>query len=387
MLVDTSFSDGMLGFDKLCVSPGGRLDRLKDEFLASLNHEIRTPLSGIIGMADLLLETCLDSEQSEYVSSVRTCAERLLETLTTGLEYSALAAGAVELDSYEFNMREALEAAIGEHRAKAVAKSISLAFSMDPKLPRNVLGDARRLQQIASQLIANAVKFTRVGGVDVRAVADGDSTLRLMVSDTGIGVDPDKLEYIFGSFRQASTGLSRSHPGLGLGLALVARLTAALNGCLEVDGRPGEGSTFTVSIPLRAALAPGAPMSLDGKTFQVLVVEDNPVLRTVIGHVLGRYPLQLSFAESGVSALRQAAALRFDLVLMDLEMPEMDGLTAAAGLRELPGFGDTPVIAVTASDTERCRAVCREYGMQAFLAKPVQARELVGTVRRFLPWQ
>ena len=381
MLVETSFCDGRV------ESAGGRFDAMKQEFLASLNHEIRTPLSGIIGMTDLLLETALDSEQSEYVASVRMCAERLLETLSTGLEYSALAAGEIELENYEFNLGECLENAVREHSGKAVAKSILLGFSLDSALPQNVFGDARRLQQIASHLVANAVKFTRAGRVDVRAAAVGDSTLRLSVSDTGIGVEPDKLEYIFGSFRQASAGLSRSYPGLGLGLALVARLTAALRGRLEVESQVGEGSTFTVCVPLRAASAIGAPMSLDSRTFQVLVVEDNPVSRTVIGHVLKRYPLELSFAESGAIALQKAGTIPFDLVLMDLELPEMDGLTAAAGLRELPGYADTPVIAVTASDTDRCRAACREYGMQAFLAKPVQARELVGTVRRFLPWQ
>jgi CheY-like chemotaxis protein len=336
-------------------------------------------------MTDLLLETALNADQREYVSAARLCAERLLDTLTTGLEYSAAAAGQIEIENYEFSIVEVLENTVSEYAEKARSKSISVVFTAGPMLPRSVAGDARRFQQIASQLIANAIKFTSLGGVEVRVDSAG-SMLRLTVTDTGIGIEPAKLESIFECCGQRG-GLLRPHPGLGLGLPLVARLTAVLKGRLEIESRPGLGSTFTVSLPFAPVAASQSRPQLDCGTFQILVIEDNAVARAVISHVLRKYPLELTFAEAGPAGIQLAAGQQFDLVLMDLELPEMDGLATTARIRELPGYDGVPIVAVTASDSDKCRAACRDYGMQAFLAKPVKARELLATVRRFLPWQ
>ena len=238
------------------------LREVQGQFLASLNHEIRTPLSGILGMTDLLLETPLTEDQREYVGATRVCAENLLEILNVTLEYSALSANTVLREETEFSLRDTLEGVLGEFAAKAEAKGLRLVRALDRSLPEMVVGDPLRLRQILWHLVANGVKFTREGQVEVAASAiaglDRQVSVSLRVHDTGIGIAPDQLAEIFESFRQLETGLSRNHGGLGLGLAVAQKLVALLDGSISVDSELGKGSVFTVTLPFKLPMESGA---------------------------------------------------------------------------------------------------------------------------------
>jgi signal transduction histidine kinase len=239
--------------------PRSELDHLKGLFLASLNHEIRTPLSGIMGMADLLLETTLDDEQREYVNAARLCAESLFEILNATLEYASLEAGQFQLDESEFSLKEMLDSALNQHALRAQTKGLRLFSTFEAGLPETMLGDAPRLRELLGHLISNAIKFTHAGTVELRVTLDRPSAegnwIVVEVRDTGIGIPADRLDAIFESFRQVDAGLSRTYPGLGLGLALVRKLAELMNGRVEVQSTPEKGSTFTVRLPVRQAAA------------------------------------------------------------------------------------------------------------------------------------
>lgn len=372
--------------------PKQDLDQLKGSFLASLNHEIRTPLSGILGMADLLLETRLDDEQREYVQAARLCAESLFEVLNAALEYSSLEAGRFSLEESEFSLKETLDAALDQHLPRAQAKGVRLFSTLEAGLPETMTGDAPRLRELLGHLVGNAIKFTHVGSVELRSfidrTPDQGNWLVAEVRDTGIGIQADRLEIIFESFRQVESGLSRSYPGLGLGLAVARKLATLMNGRIEVESTLGKGSTFTVRLPVRqpvtdAAAEYGLPNWGESPPL-ILAVEDNPINMTVLRHSLERRHVQVDCAMSGREALQAAAKRRYDLVLMDIQMPEMDGLEATALMRMLPGYETVPIVALTANAGDEVRERCRQAGMQAFLSKPVETAELWASVSKFL---
>ena len=374
------------------------LGQLKGQFLASLNHEIRTPLSGVLGMTDLLLETELDDEQREYVQAARLCAQNLLEILNATLEYSALSAGHLPPNEYEFCLAELLDAAIAEQSISAKAKGLRIYCTLDGGLPETLIGDAPRIRQLLNHLMGNAVKFTHKGHIELSA--SGSKTagaqagedrldLNLQIIDTGIGIPPEKLHVIFQSFRQIESGLSRTYPGLGLGLALAQKLASLLSGEITVESQPNCGSTFTVRLPLRApdgtVLLPEPVDERKPAGYRVLVVEDNPVAQTVIRHVLRRFPAEVQCASSGREALARTRQTHYDLILMDLQMPEMDGLETTSAIRENPDYKDVPILALTANSSDEYRVLCEQRGMQDFLAKPVQSAELLASINRYLP--
>lgn len=373
------------------VVPGDELDRLKGLFLASLNHEIRTPLSGILGMADLLLETNLDEEQRDYVNAARLCAESLLEILNATLEYSSLEAGQFSLDESEFNLRELLESAVGQQASRAEAKGLRLAAALAPDLPETLVGDAPRIRQLLGHLLANAVKFTHKGGVELRVWVDGPPPGRwlvMAVHDTGIGIPKDQLETIFESFRQGEAGFARNYPGLGLGLALARKLALLMNGSIAVESAPDQGSVFTLRLPLKrpaeTAPADAATVTRRNAGPAILAVEDNPIGLTILRRALERKGVEVDCATSGRTALEAASKRRYAVVLMDLEMPEMDGLTATSEMRRIPGYEKVPILALTANFGDDVRELCRQAGMQAFLSKPVEPGELWSAVAKFL---
>lgn len=360
---------------------------VKGQFLASLNHEIRTPLSGILGMTDLLFETPLTDDQREYVGATRSCAENLLEILNVTLEYSSLAANQVHLDEAEFSLRDMLQGVIAEFTSKAQAKGLRLMRSVDSSVPEMVVADALRLRQILCHLLGNAVKFTREGYIEIGAsgVPDSDRRSRVMlcIRDTGIGIAPERLNEIFESFRQLETGLSRKHSGLGLGLAVVQKLVALFEGRITVDSQVGKGSVFTVVLPLKLPTDATSRMA-DVKRIRgrVLVVDDNAVAQTIASHALRRQSYEVECAGDGRLAVQAAANGRFDVILMDLQMPGWDGFKTAEQIRELPGYRKTPIIAVTANCDDEYRARSVRCGMYDFLAKPVRTRDLVQAVEK-----
>jgi len=365
------------------------LREVQSQFLASLNHEIRTPLSGILGMTDLLLETPLSDDQREYVGATRLCAENLLEILNVTLEYSALSANRVLLEETEFSLRDTLHGVLGEFAAKAEAKGLRLVRSLDGSLPEMVVGDPQRLRQILWHLVANGVKFTREGQVEVAASAvaglDRLVKLTLRVHDTGIGIAPDQLAAIFESFRQLETGLSRNHGGLGLGLAVAQKLIALLDGSITVDSELGKGSVFSVTLPFKLPTETSAGQVVVEKTRgRVLVVDDNSIAQTIAAHALRRQSFEVECAGTGRLAFQAASKTRFDVILMDLQMPGWDGFETVQQIRQLPGYRDTPVIAVTANCSDDYRARTIRCGMQDFLAKPVRTRDLVQAVEKQL---
>jgi CheY-like chemotaxis protein len=367
------------------------LDQVKGVFLASLNHEIRTPLSGIMGMLDLLLETGVDEDQRDYLNAARLCAESLSELLNSSLEYAALEAGQVSLEEAEFSVKEMLEAALAQQRFKADLKQLRLRLTLDTGLPETLIGDASRLRELLGHLVNNAIKFTHAGSVDVRvsmrttAGLPKPDVLVAEVRDTGIGIPPDKLGGIFESFQPGESGLARAYPGLGLGLALAHKLSKVMDGKILVESQPGVGSTFTLEVALRRPAATEAPQVRPAELGPaVLAVEDDPIGITVLRHVLKRRLKDVDCVASGREALDAAARRHYDLILMDLQMPDINGLEAASRIRQMDGYKDVPILALTASCSDQVREECRAIGMQAFLSKPIDANELWSTVSRYL---
>jgi CheY-like chemotaxis protein len=367
------------------------LGNLKREFLASLNHEMRTPLSGILGMADLLLETALSDEQLDYVGAARGCAENLLEVLNATLEYSALSADRVTLEEADFAPRELLAGIVAEFAPKAAQKGLRLAASLDEDLPETVSGDALRLRQLLSHLVNNAVKFTAHGGVDLvvksRGAGEGRVRISIEVRDTGIGIAPERLECIFDSFRQLESGLARRFSGLGLGLAVARKLADLMQAELSVESGLGQGSAFTVAAAFRLSVEPPASIrdhAVPGRARKVLVVDDNEVSQRVARRLLEKHSYSVECAESGPAAVQAAGRACYDLVLMDLQMPLMDGVEAATAIRALPGYAAVPIIALTANCSDNYRELC-SHGFDAFLPKPVQSSELLREVNRLAP--
>lgn len=362
---------------------------VQGQFLASLNHEIRTPLSGILGMTDLLLETHLTDDQREYVDAARLCAENLLEILNVTLEYSALSANQVVPEENEFSIRDTLQGVAAEFAPKAAVKGLRVETALEASLPEMVVGDPVRLRQIVWHLVANGVKFTREGLVEVAASARTSGSrgveLTVRVRDTGAGIAADQQAEIFESFRQLETGLARNHNGLGLGLAVVKKLVALLDGSITVVSEPGAGSAFTVTLPLQLPVeAVAAPVEVRKSRGRILVVDDNSIAQTIACHALRRQSFEVECAGSGKLALEVAARSRFDVILMDLQMPGWDGFETVEHIRQLPGYVETPIIAVTANCSDDYRARSVKCGMQDFLAKPVRTRDLVQAVEKHL---
>ena len=374
------------GVSSLDHTPGDRpqLDQVKGVFLASLNHEIRTPLSGIMGMLDLLLETSIDEDQRDYLNAARLCAESLSELLNSSLEYAALEAGQISLEETEFSVKEMLEAALALQRPKADVKQLKLKLTLDGTLPETLIGDASRLRELLVHLVNNAIKFTHTGSVEVRvSMKTAPDVLVVEVRDTGIGIPSDKLSGLFESFQPGESGFARAYPGLGLGLALAHKLTKVMGGRILVESQPGVGSTFTIEVPTRRPVAV-EPVRAAEHGPAVLAVEDDPIGITVLRHVLKRRLKDVDCVASGREALEAASRRHYDLILMDLQMPDINGFEAAAKIRLLKGYQDVPILALTASCSDQVKEQCRAIGMKAFLSKPIDANELWSAVSRYL---
>ena len=379
--------------------------RAKSDFLANMSHEMRTPMNGIIGMTDLVLESQLDPEQRKYLEVVKASADALLATVSDILDFSSIEAGSVALKPAPFDLARLLEETLQAPRQRARDAGVTFSLTIDPALPRCLIGDARRLGQVVLHLADNAVKFTSAGMVDVAVEAlaplagnDGAQHFSISVRDTGIGIAAGERDRIFDAFGQADGSTTRRFGGAGLGLSISRRLVALMQGSLRVESTPGQGSTFCVTLALPrgadvaapGAVQPARPMvaaapSTRGSPLEVLLVEDNELNLQLAQLLLERWGHRVSTAVNGVQALACHAQARFDVILMDVQMPEMDGLEATAAIRarEQAGAPRCVIIAMTASDMEGDRERCLAAGMDDYLAKPLRAQAFQELMARY----
>ncbi len=367
-----------------------RANRAKSEFLATMSHEIRTPLAGVLGMAEILARSKLDDSQRRYLGAMTRSAEGLLGLINGILDLSKVESGRVELERIPLRLGELAAEVCGVLAPEAARKGIRLRWSPGPGLPPRVLGDPARLRQVLLNLLGNAVKFTNEGEVELSAEARAGG-IAMRVRDTGVGIPEGRLGRIFDPFAQGSASTTRTHGGTGLGLAISARLVEIMGGRLEVTSEVGRGSTFSFTIPLPTAepappTPPEAPRPAGAATppLRVLVAEDNQVNRDVLMFMLQGMGCDPVPVEDGAQAIERLRREDFDVVLMDIQMPEVDGLRATRLIRarEKASGRHTPIIAVTANAMQGERERCLGAGMDGYLTKPVRPDELAEALRR-----
>ena len=356
----------------------------KSAFLAMMSHELRTPMNGVLGMAHALTGGPLNDQQARQVDMLIRSGEGLMTILNDVLDVSKIEAGKLELETLVFNIRDLVDEVIGLWAQAADAKDVRLVSAVDPSAPTWVSGDPTRLRQILTNLISNALKFTASGAVTLRVGAAGAAFLQIQVVDTGIGMSTEQQARLFQAFSQADASITRRFGGTGLGLAICKQLTELMGGAISVRSAPGEGSAFTLSLPLPVAAAPRiAPRAAcDGIAgLRVLVADDNRINQLVARTILEAAGAWVEVADNGRHALERLGEQAYDAVLMDVHMPDMDGLEALRRVRAgAAGGGDIPVIALTADVMHGDEGELLACGFDAVQSKPIRPADLIRAI-------
>ena len=364
----------------------------KSAFLAVMSHELRTPLNGVLGMARALANTALDTRQSRYVDTIARSGEGLLTMLNDILDISKIEAGRMDLEVEAFDLRDLASQVVELWAETASAEGLALACEAHPELPPRLLGDETRMRQILMNLVSNALKFTREGSIQIRLSpapsADGDGGVEIAVADTGIGMTAEQLSGLFRPFAQAEASTARTYGGTGLGLAICRQLTAMMGGDITVESEPGQGSTFRVWLPLPAALGGAVGSAAEVSELpklRILVADDNPINQTVARAVLEAAGAEIETAGDGSEALARLRAQAFDLVLMDVHMPVMDGIEAVSRIRSgEAGARDIPILALTGDAMGGEEARLKALGFDGLQPKPVQPAALILAVAEIM---
>lgn len=386
---------------RLALERAGAATKAKDEFLANLSHEVRTPLNAIIGLISLLRKTQMSDEQGSYVQLMHSSSAALLEILNDVLDFSKIEAGKLALESVAFSLTQWAEDTVTPHALQASMKGIKMYVDVDPALPANVIGDPGRLRQVLVNLLSNAVKFTKAGSIQVKLMRLSNRTndsietiqLGIKVKDSGIGMSAKQQEHIFDAFTQADASTTRRFGGTGLGLAICQRLVTAMGGKLSVVSSPGRGSEFRFNVPMRQAnpadVAMTVPHALEATHWaglKVLVAEDQPINQLLIRKLLEGTGSELTLVSDGMQAIDHWERRPVDLILMDVQMPVMDGMAATAEIRrrEKAKGSYTRIIALTAHAMPGDQARCLAAGMNGYVTKPVSIEALNACVRQVL---
>ncbi|OQP56061.1 hypothetical protein A4H97_20995 [Niastella yeongjuensis] len=370
--------------------------RIKENFLANMSHEIRTPMNAILGFTQLLSQKRMDGDAKHFVNTIQRSGENLLTIVNDILDISKIEAGMMRIEKLPFSLRGLVNSIELMVQQKVMSKSISLTIAIDNSLPDILEGDPVRLTQIINNLLSNAIKFTDKGAIDLRItkkeIINNVATLSIVISDTGIGIEPQKLKQIFGRFQQADDTITREYGGTGLGLSIVKDLVDLLKGTIQVESAPGTGTAFYITLPyiistqqisnnLGISEVPFANNT--NNNLHILITEDNEANQSLLSHIFKNWNIPFDIANNGQEAIEKLKTNDYNMVLMDIQMPLMDGYTAARKIRnELKSA--IPIVAMTAHALPGEKEKCLSYGMNDYITKPVKQEQLRELINRFI---